>query len=146
MESAKVSILKVEVLRVHLTFKRITVLSFESVTRDLQSWYDKLPQNIQLRNLEQNNALPPDVLRSAYHLHLLYMGAILLIYRRMVSQYGHAVTDTQQAGQQIFLGDGPEAVPISLLQQGIEAARTSASICSLLLQDDAKARRSWVVM
>ncbi|CAK7216716.1 hypothetical protein SBRCBS47491_002922 [Sporothrix bragantina] len=144
MESAKIAILKVEVLRIHLTFKKITVLSFESVTRDLQSWYDKLPHSIHLRSLEHNSSLPPDVLRSAYHLHLLYMGAILLIYRRMASQYGH-VANNRQSGQP-FLGDGPEAVPLSLLKQGIEAARTSASICSLLLQDDPRARRSWIVI
>ncbi|CAK7198377.1 hypothetical protein SEUCBS139899_001038 [Sporothrix eucalyptigena] len=144
MELAKISILKVEILRIHLTFKKITILSFESVTRDLQSWYDKLPHSIHLRSLEKNNTLPPDVLRSAYHLHLLYMGAILLIYRRMASQYGHA--NIQTSTNQQFLGDGPESVPISLLEQGIEAARTSAAICSLLLQDDSKVRRSWIVI
>ncbi|CAK7210530.1 hypothetical protein SCUCBS95973_000814 [Sporothrix curviconia] len=144
MEMAKVTILKVEILRIHLTFRKITVLSFESVTRDLQSWYDKLPLSIHLRSLDQNNTLPPDVIRPAYHLHLLYLGAILLIYRRMVSQYGHAGSLKQP--DQPFLGDGPEAIPLSLLKQGIDAARTSASICSLLLQDDPRARRSWAVI
>lgn len=142
-ECAKISILKVEILRVHLTFKKITVLSFESVTRDLQSWYDKLPSSLYLHNLEENDALPPDVMRSAFHLHLLYMGATLLIYRRMASQYSYAFI--QQSNQQ-FLGDGPETIPIGLLKQGIDAARASAGICLVLLQDDAMSRRCWIVM
>ncbi|CAK7268229.1 hypothetical protein SEPCBS119000_002953 [Sporothrix epigloea] len=144
MESVKVVILTVEILRIYLSNENITIAGFESVTRDLRSWYDKLPHEIHLGSLEQNSTFPLDVLRAAYQLHLLYMGAVLLIYRRIVSL--HAFSSSATKRNQEINSNNLETIPISLLQQGITAARTSASICSLLLQDDASARRSWIVL
>ncbi len=109
--------------------------------RDLQSWYDKLPTGIHLKAL-QAGALPPAVVRSAHDLHLLYLGAILLIYRRIATQHNTALF---HHASQAILDDGTEPVPIDLLRRGADAARLSAMICSVLLQDDASARQCWVV-
>ncbi|EPE10960.1 nitrate assimilation regulatory protein nira [Ophiostoma piceae UAMH 11346] len=144
-EFATISVLTAENLRIHLAFKSITVPSFESAIRDLQGWYAKLPASIHLANLPGSSGsnindinsvpFPPDVLRSIHHLHLLYLGAILLTYRRMTSQYSSLFHEQQQ--QQHSIGhrsEAPESVPIDLLRQGIDAARTSAAICATVHQ------------
>lgn len=155
-EFAKVSVLSVENLRVHLGFKSISVLSFESAIRDLKSWYANLPAGIHLPNLPggsnyvaSNNSVtfPPDVLRSIYHLHLLYLGAVLQTYRRMASQYSTLFRE-----QIMHRSEAPESIPIDLLLQGADAARSSATICSVLHQMGAEKEKggsdsssSWIV-
>lgn len=78
-EMAKLSVLAVEILRVHLAFKEITVLSFESVLNDLQTWLSRLPSDLSLAHAG-SLSLPPSTARSILHLHLLHKGAIILVY------------------------------------------------------------------
>ena len=133
------------------------MLSFESAIRDLQGWYSKLPPSIHLANLPggsnnfTNVPFPPDILRSIYHLHLLYLGAILLTYRRMTSQYSSLFHEQQQQQHDIVhRSEAPESIPIDLLRQGIDAARTSASICATVHQmshekGGSDSSSSWIV-
>lgn len=135
--------LTVEILRVHLAFKEITVLSFESVLRDLQGWHDKLPSQLHLSKL-RDSVLAPETQRSACCLHLLHLGAVILVYRRMASQFS-CITNNAQSSRQILV-QGLDGIPHSLLRQGIAAARTSAHILSQLLDSQNIPRRCWIVM
>ncbi|EFX02393.1 ankyrin repeat protein [Grosmannia clavigera kw1407] len=141
-ESAKIAVLTVEILRVHFAFKEITVLSFESVLRDLQSWHNKLPFQLYLANLN-DSLLSPETQREASRLHLMHLGAIVLVYRRMASQF--SCIENTQASRQILV-QGLDGIPDSLLRQGIAAARTTARILSHLVDSQRIPRRCWVVI
>ena len=142
MEMTKISILKAVILRMHLAFKDLTKLAVQAIMTDLKDWYDKLPQEMALATLAQSD-LPHSVRRSIYYVHLLYLGAIMLLYRRVASQYNRSVAEGSDAdGQQKFF----EQLMLDHAEQGVLAAKTSARILGLLLRQVGCFKRCWVVM
>lgn len=53
--------------------------------QDLEGWYFKLPPQMQLRSLSERD-IPLEAKRSIYHVHLLYLGANMLLFRRIVAE------------------------------------------------------------
>ena len=141
-EMAKISLLKVSILRLNLTFKDLSPLATESMTRDLQDWYEKLPAVMSLVNLAQGT-IPPAVRWSIYYIHLLYLGAIMLLYRRVASHLCQSFAPEQRRTilSQSFVEylNGP-------VERGVNAAKQSATILGLIINNDGLFKRCWLVM
>lgn len=104
--------------------------------------YGRMPQQIRL-DYEGRDGFTPATKWSIYHVHLLYLGAIILLYRRMSSKMmetyhsaSYQDITTTPVGK-LYSGHG---------QQAILAAKGSARILALLLQDCGIFRRCWLVM
>lgn len=84
MEMTKICLIKADILRMNLGFKEISVGAIGSVTHDLQQWYKELPSLVRLEAAGQDD-VPVETQRSIMQVHLLYLGAIMLLYRRVAS-------------------------------------------------------------
>jgi len=134
----KISLLKAGILKTHLAKKELTSSSMKGIMKELQEWHERLPDQMQLNKLGDFN-LAPGIRWSIYHIHLLNLGAYMLVYRRIAAQYVREFRD----GNAITHKD-PTAV--SFIDQGVTAARDSARILGLLHHDKGIFRRCWLVM
>ncbi|KAI1368504.1 hypothetical protein F5Y08DRAFT_335715 [Xylaria arbuscula] len=133
-EMAKIAVLKARILHMDLAFQYLTPGSLNSMTRDLQDWHDKLPLQMRLQNLEANLSL--ELRRSIYHVHLLYLGAHMLLFRRIVAENIRRDPNLSRSKEL-----HSEQCPAALI-----AARMSASIFKLLLDENGIFRRCWLVI
>ncbi|KAI1370412.1 hypothetical protein F4677DRAFT_465486 [Hypoxylon crocopeplum] len=138
-EMVKIAMLKAHILQMHLAFKDITLLAVQSIMQDLQNWYDRMPQEMNLDSLGREN-LPPEAKRSICHVHLLYLGANMLLFRRIASQMVRS-----SVGQGV-LWRPCEKVLTEQRERALLAARSSARIVKLLVDDNAVFKRCWLVI
>ncbi|KAI4148424.1 MAG: hypothetical protein LQ340_005099 [Diploschistes diacapsis] len=140
-EMVRISLLKADILRTNLTFRDLTAPVIESVFEKLQDWYDNLPSQMHIGNGGRGD-LPVEVRTSVYHAHLLHLGAIKLVYRRIVSQFVRSKALASDRG----------ILPLPLeniakyAEEGILAAKQSARILQLLKSDDLVFKRCWMVI
>lgn len=137
-----IAILKSKILQMHLAFKDVTILSVRAILQDLRAWYGRLPPQLRL-NYVGRHAFTPLTKWSIYHIHLLYLGANILLYRGMSSQL--IETFCFNAGQ------NRQHTPLEKLysdygEQAVLAAKISARILGLLLRDCGIFQRCWLVM
>lgn len=145
---ARICILKANVLRMHMIFKDLTAPAVQTIMTDLQTWHRELPETMQLEAISRED-LPPETRRSILHTHLLYLGSIMLLYRRIASQFLRTYMNTASVE-----GRPPSTalqMPLNgvLAAQGIEAslaASTSARIVRLMLEDESIFKRCWLIM
>lgn len=138
----KICLLKADILRMHLGFKEISVGAIGSVTHDLQQWYEELPSLIRLETAGQDN-VPVETQRSIMHVHLLYLGAIMLLYRRVAS--GQLLANLREHwNAESHIPSNEQLVDAS--HQAILAATTSARILKLLFDNNAIFARCWLVL
>ncbi|KAK3938739.1 hypothetical protein QBC46DRAFT_439570 [Diplogelasinospora grovesii] len=128
-EMTKIVLLKAEILRLQLAFKELTGPAVDSINTDLQEWHDRLPREMRLEHLGRLDLLD-EVMLSIFSVHLLYLGAIMLLYRRIASQFVKSFRfdrrdDTEWKSCQTALLDRT--------MQGLIAAKTSARILGLML-------------
>ena len=138
----KISMLKASILRVHLAFKELTVPTIESIMKDLQHWYDRLPPSMNLGTLQRED-IPVEARRSIYHAHLLYLGAILLLHRRIAAQ---VIRSSGFDSDRILLWQPLEKALVNNTDQGVLAAKNSARTLGLLLDENGIFKRCWLVM
>jgi len=138
----KISMLKAGILRMHLAFKELSVLAIDSITKDLQGWYDQLPASMHLGNLQRED-LPVGARRSIYHAHLLYLGAMMLLHRRIASQL---IRSYGGGPDRSLLWQPHEKSLISNTNEGVLAAKNSARTLGLLLDENGIFKRCWLVM
>ncbi|KAI9163768.1 nitrate assimilation regulatory protein nirA [Paramyrothecium foliicola] len=138
-ELTKISILKVTVLRLHMAFKDISELTVESILGDLSRWYDELPPQMQLENLNGAD-LAVGLRRTIYYAHLLHLGAIMLVYR-LIAYKAQRVSAIDQHTE-----DPVDICFHRFAYRGVMAAKRSARILDLLLTDIGVFRRCWLVM
>jgi hypothetical protein len=137
-------VLKARILQMQMSFKGQSILSLESMMKELQDWYNELPEPLQLINLVQQGGLLPDgVWLSICHTHLLYLGAIMLLHRRTVFQCMETQTP-QIENHNILLQD--KKLLISRSSDGVDAAKHSATILNLLMDRHMLFKRCWLVM
>ncbi|GAO20109.1 hypothetical protein UVI_02008780 [Ustilaginoidea virens] len=139
---ARICILKADILRMHLVFQELSMKSIETIMQDLQRWYEELPDCVRLES-SGRDGLQTETKRSIMHLHLLYLGAMMLLYRRVVTQFL----------QSYLIGSSPGVLQMScndvIVQQANEtvlAASTSARIVKLLMDDQAVFKHCWLVI
>lgn len=118
------------------------MLTTEAIVQDLQDWYDKLPQVLQLNNMNQVE-MPLESRRSLLHMHLRYLGAIMLLYRRIASLHLQSLDIPSEHGLMLSLrnvrveGHGERA---------FLAATSSARILKLSLDEGAAFKKCWLIM
>ncbi|KAK3499470.1 uncharacterized protein B0T23DRAFT_17819 [Neurospora hispaniola] len=144
-EMTKISLLKAEILRMQLEFQdlpRLTVVANEY----LEKWHEKLPIEVQLANLA-NPGLDDTVRRSIYHVHLLYLGAMQLLYRWIAARL---IQTTTVNGREVIVPS--ESVPeedrklLKHVSQGLIAAKHSARLLALLHGERGIFQRCWLVI
>lgn len=101
-----------------------------------------MPPQIRL-DYQGRNAFTPLTKWSIYHVHLLYLGANILLYRRMSSQL---MESYQKGSSRGVAASSLERLYADHGQQAVLAAKGSARIVTLLLQDCGVFRRCWLVM
>ncbi|KAK0652714.1 hypothetical protein B0T16DRAFT_104773 [Cercophora newfieldiana] len=143
-EMTKISLLQAQVLRAHLALKVLTNEALESALQVLQAWHETLPPQLLLTNLAQADLDAQDR-RTLFYVHLLYLGAIILVYRRIISQ---AVQDSQAVGN-VDKNTSRQPVDNALLSyadNGMFAAKYTARILGLLLAEQGIIQRCWLVI
>lgn len=138
-EMTKISLLKAGILRTRLV-KELTSSGIDGIVKELQEWHGRLPAEMQLATLGDFD-IPPLVRWSIYHVHLLYLGAIMLVYRRVAAQSFQAYTLGNGAAL-----DKHNTALIGLVELGVNAARDSARILGLLHADKGIFKRCWLVI
>ncbi|KAM0810219.1 putative Transcription factor domain-containing protein [Seiridium cardinale] len=140
-EMTNVAVLKSKILRMHLAFKDLTVLSVKAILTDLQTWYGRMPPQIRLDYNGHDN-LEPLTKWSIYHVHLLYLGANILLYRRMSSQ----LVEVNYHNDRGVLPTPLDKLYSDHGEQAILAAKGTARILTLMLHDCGIFRRCWLVI
>ncbi|KAK8067302.1 hypothetical protein PG997_014049 [Apiospora hydei] len=135
-EMAKIALLKAKVMRMHLAFKELTPRSIQSIMDDLQTWYSRLPWQMRLENLMYSEH-SASIRRSGFHVHLLYLGGMMLCYRRVAAQ----ITQPMQQPREIPFPEGEMTLLLDHCEQAVVAAATSARILRLLLEDNGVFKR-----
>ncbi|KAK4171206.1 hypothetical protein QBC36DRAFT_199828 [Triangularia setosa] len=139
-EMTKISLLKAGILKNRLAYKEITTGGMDGIIKELEEWHGRLPPEMQLPTLG-NFDISPHVRWSIYHVHLLYLGAFMLVYRRLAAQS----IRSYKAGEEGLL-DTCNLTVVKLVKQGVEAARDSARILGLLYTDRGIFKRCWLVI
>ncbi|PHH92774.1 hypothetical protein CDD83_5180 [Cordyceps sp. RAO-2017] len=143
---AKIALLKAKILRMHMAFKDLTVAVTQIIMDDLQGWYDQLPAELHLSSLlDERGVYDVHVRRSIYHVHLLYLGAIILLHRRVASQFMQSRRLHGRHDRDKLPNPLTGVVRIHA-EQGVLAAERSASIIGLLLGEDGVYKRCWLVI
>ncbi|KAK7996031.1 hypothetical protein PG991_015498 [Apiospora marii] len=140
-EMAKIALLKAKVMRMHLAFKELTPRSIQSIMEDLQTWYSRLPWQMRLENL-MHSEHSASIRRSGFHVHLLYLGGMMLCYRRVAAQ----ITQPMQQSRRIPFPEGDMALLFGHCEEAVVAAATSARILALLLDDNGVFKRCWLII
>jgi hypothetical protein len=143
----KISLLKARVLRAHLALKVLDKTSLDSALQALQVWHDQLPPQLLLTTLARTDLAAQDR-RTLFYVHFFYLGAIILVYRRIISQAAQAPRVNEQEGR--------ERVPprrdnlgkdlLGYADRGIFAAKYTARLLGLLLAESGIVKRCWLVM
>ncbi|GAB7353153.1 hypothetical protein MBLNU459_g3687t2 [Dothideomycetes sp. NU459] len=133
-EMVKIAVLKQNILFVDTSFDVSSLNAFDAVSRDLRQWYADIPVAMRLGNLlaVDNVEITTEVRRTIYYVHLLALGAWMLLYRRLASQ---DVTISTKAAQDKLVEYADEA---------IIAAEQSARILALLQTEDGIFQRCWI--
>ncbi|KAK4202054.1 hypothetical protein QBC40DRAFT_47121 [Triangularia verruculosa] len=137
-EMTKISLLKAGILKNRLAFQEITTGGMDGIVKELEEWHSRLPDDMRLGNLLVFRA---HVRWSIYHVHLLYLGAFMLVYRRLAAQ---CIT-LYKPGNRNLLEIRNRTV-IKLVKQGVDSARDSARILRLLHDDRGIFKRCWLVI
>jgi hypothetical protein len=142
----KISLLKADILRMHLAFKELTDRAATSIMKDLDDWHSQLPPQMLLANIARDD-LPFGYQLSIFHAHLLYLGAVILLYRRIASQFVQSFgllvgSNVQRAA----LWDPSENTFLNQMARSVMAAKHSARILGLLMDKHGIFKRCWLVM
>lgn len=141
IQMVKIAVLKRNILHINMQFPHMTSFTVDTVKQDLSKWYDQLPPIMQLKNLLRNHSdmsVDRDLRRTIYLVHLLYLGALMLLYRRITVQ-SKRITPIAQL-------DSPRSWIRKLATDSAVAAEQSARILGLLLDEDGIFERCWAMM
>ncbi|KAK3984412.1 hypothetical protein QBC44DRAFT_337026 [Cladorrhinum sp. PSN332] len=139
-EMTKIALLKAGILKTHLANKELTVYGMNGIIKELQEWHERLPPQMQLTKIGQFE-IAAGIRWSIYHVHLLYLGAYMLVYRRIAAQ---CVREYREGEKFVLTND--DSTLLGLVDQGVTAARDSARILGLLHADKGIFRRCWLVI
>lgn len=87
IETAKISLLKARILRIDLVFPNVAAKTVRTISTQLEDWLRQLPSPMRLEALRNGDEMSDDHRRSVYYVHLLYQGARMLLYRRILLQH-----------------------------------------------------------
>ncbi|KAI0547703.1 hypothetical protein F4679DRAFT_553113 [Xylaria curta] len=140
-EMVRIAALKVKILYLN-TGHRDLDLAIAALARDLEEWYNNLPQAMRLQEISKQD-LPPDTRRSIYLVHLTYLGTNMLLFRRMASlkvrsSKAHgAVPASARPSREQYLKQADEA---------LLAASGSARIIKIMMDENCVPKRCSIVI
>ncbi|KAI1740370.1 hypothetical protein F4680DRAFT_448126 [Xylaria scruposa] len=132
-------VMKAEILRMHLGSRYLATEPLNLMIQDLQDWYLELPPQMQLQSLWEQN-VPLEAKRSVYHVHLLYLGANMLLFRQIVAENVRQhinISPLRYPPSDLLSRQGPNA---------LLAANSSARIVKLLLDENGVLGRCWPII
>ncbi|KAK7975388.1 hypothetical protein PG989_013851 [Apiospora arundinis] len=139
-ELVKISLLKLRIIRMQEAFGEHSVLSVASTRSDLKSWYNNLPPAVSIASISQNG-LSMHAKKMIYNLHILYLGAMMLLYRRVASHIVRLSRSTQSSSLQ-----QQQEELLRYIIEGRDAARHSATVLSMFYAERAFCKRCWLVI
>lgn len=146
IEMTKISLLKARVLRAHLALKVLDKDSLDSALQALQVWHDGLPPQLLLTTLARTDLAAQDR-RTLFYVHFFYLGAIILVYRRIISEAAQAPWMNEQEGQEhVTRRKNPGKDLLGYADSGIFAAKYTARLLGLLLAERGIVKRCWLVI
>ncbi|KAI4715253.1 hypothetical protein E4T48_08572 [Aureobasidium sp. EXF-10727] len=133
-EMVKITIIKFDMLRLSLSFKGLSTLMVETITNDLNHWYQSLPREMRSADLSNDSEVSFELRRTIYYVKLLYFGARIMLLRRVL----------QSMHEQSNLLAGDEAMVNDLIAQANFAARESAKLFKTILVEGRVVKKCWV--
>lgn len=127
----------------YLGSKELTSLSMRTVQQTLQELHSKLPAAMHLSNLARQD-LAVDIRRSIFNVDLLYLGTIMPLYRRIVTQLLQSSAPNE--GCDNSTERPSRGVLLEQAERGVIAAKHSARILGLLPAEYGALKRFWLVM
>lgn len=113
------------------------LLAIQGLRTQLREWYGGLPVEAQLIQLGTDADLPAKT--SIFYVHLLHLGAVMLIFR-------YCVAGLRSHEDRVRLADEQRQVVNEALGDGLLAAQHSARIVSLIRGASQRDRHCWVTM
>jgi hypothetical protein len=138
----RIALLKAEIVRTNLAFTDLSVLVVDSIYQKLDEWYERLPPKLRMSNAELGN-VEVGIRRTIYHIHLLYLGAFIMLHRRLMPR----IVQLRHLGRErLDMSLCPIEKVMVVMERGVLAAQHSARIINLLLTEDGVFKRCWLVM
>ncbi|KAF2101835.1 hypothetical protein NA57DRAFT_73276 [Rhizodiscina lignyota] len=139
-EMTKVSILTARVVRVLFGSEAAGMNEIAAVTADLRQWHTNLALELHLEAVRISDA-PPEVLVPINFIHMIYYGALMLIYRRVM------LASAQRDDVLSVLTQDDMYPQVSVYcEDGMNAARSSATILGRLHDDNVIFKKCWLVI
>jgi hypothetical protein len=134
-----IAILKAKVMRTLCVCSDVPdlLMSIQCLQGQLHDWYGRLPHEAHLVQLGSDAHLP--LKTSVYSLHLLHLGAVMLIFR-------HCLAGLQPAGDRETLSLQQKGLMNGALSDGILAAQQSARMVGIIGQASKSPPHCWITM
>ena len=111
--------------------------SIHSLQDQLRDWYGRLPLEAQLIQLGTTAHVP--LKTSIYYLHLLHLGAVMLIFR-------HCLAGVRCVEDRRRLSDEQRTLMDKTLLDGLVAAQHSARMIHMIREASDSVRHCWITM
>jgi hypothetical protein len=134
--------LKRNILHINMASPRLAANTIKTVKKDLDRWYHELPPIMHLFNLtkkDNSSTVSTELRRTIYFVHLLYLGALILLNRRVVVQSSPTELNDELSICSCVSVD-------ELADDSAVAAEQSSRILGLLLDEGGVFERCWIVM
>lgn len=133
---ADITVLKTKIVRELYMRTDLQASSISALRLELRGWHDRLPQNMQISNLLEPNIAPKSRL-AIYFAHLFYLGAMMLLLRRIFS----GCTGPDEAA--LMLQSNVSRDLFEAVDEGFGAAKITARILNQLLVEEAVYQQCW---
>lgn len=138
-EMAKIAVLNANILERIYAFKDVSILAVKTITNDLRQWHANLPPSMHLATIAEHG-ICIELRRTIYFVHLMYLGAMMLLYRRIMA------ATAQKRGPHMWGLDQRCEEITRYVEEGLLAATQSARILGLLLSGNGIFKRCWLCM
>jgi len=135
-EMAKIAVLKADILKTMTPSNLASPAVMSKLRSDLRVWHEQIPRIMHLTNIV-DLGVEKQHRHKIYFVHLLYLGALMLLQRCIMSQW---ITADNELSTSLDLSS--EAA--ECIRDGYMAARHSARILDLLRQEGAVVKRCWI--
>ncbi|KAL5590030.1 hypothetical protein FOVSG1_011897 [Fusarium oxysporum f. sp. vasinfectum] len=131
---AQITVLKANIVRTVASFRVLSPTILRQMHDDLELWRSSLPAYMRLETLVYTPEISPDQRRVTFYMHLFYMSALILKTRAVLATQRDIAACTWD----------PEAK--AAICEGIHAARNSARLLGLILEEKAVVKNCWLTM
>jgi hypothetical protein len=131
---AQITVIKANILQTVASFRILSPAILKQMHEDLELWRSGLPIYMRLNTLLQSPEMDPDQRRVTFYMHLFYMSALILKARALLATQGELVSSFTNS-QSTFA-----------IVEGVQAARDSARLLGVILDEKAVVKNCWLTM